>query len=109
MDNTQTHHATIMVTEDIGSDSNSFYKASLPGKVYLENNVDFEKFKQLDPLAQVNQHYTASTLTGSSDAILDMLLTINNLRNSVFEAKVYSILDKTNPADINEIYKNAIP
>ena len=50
-DQTQNHYATIMITEDVKLGDSAFYDASLPGQVYLENNIDFEKFQALDPLA----------------------------------------------------------
>lgn len=44
------HFATLFITEDFGTDASNFYKSSFAGKVYLENEVDFEKYKELDPL-----------------------------------------------------------
>ena len=91
---TNKHYATVIVTENVDLDSAAFYESSFPSKVYLENEVDFEEFSELDPLAQIDQHFQLPgvSVAGSTDQILDILLTVNNLRNSVFDAKVYSIL-----------------
>lgn len=50
-DATLNHYASLFVTEDVDLSTSGFYDSSLTGKVYLENEVDFEKFKALDPLA----------------------------------------------------------
>ena len=88
------HYATVIVTENVDLGVAAFYESSFPSKVYLENEIDFEEYSELDPLAQIDQHFQLPgvSVTGSTDQILDILLTVNNLRNSVFDAKVYSIL-----------------
>ena len=99
------HYATVIVTENIDLDGASFYESSFPSKVYLENEIDFEAYSELDPLAQIDQHFQLPgvSLRDSTDQILDILLTVNNLRNSVFDAKVYSILE--NQEDATMVYR----
>ena len=45
------HYATVIVTENIDLDGAAFYESSFPSKVYLENEIDFEAYSELDPLA----------------------------------------------------------
>jgi len=43
-DLTNAQYASIIITEDVSLDADAYYKSSFPGKVYLENEVDFEKY-----------------------------------------------------------------
>lgn len=98
-----TFKATVIITKAVDDGKNAYYNPSTYGKVLLENEIDSETYKSLDPLAQADAFFTTTAMAN----YMDILLVVNNVRFSVFDSKVYRLLKHNE--DIFNFFKNQLP
>eukprot|EP00347_Sterkiella_histriomuscorum_P021674 403333158 len=86
---TGTHAASVFVSEDRNLGMNTQNQGSLGGKVFLEGEVDYNRYQFLNPLSQIDQLYGLAS--SSNEATLDILLAAHSIRQLVYEALPYGL------------------